>query len=306
MPDNEDRSLISLHDGSLANTAVGAQRIMSAMVGEMLALTRQEQAGIQSAKRKIGDYEFCDPDYRQILLWAEAMSLEPLTVIERLLDDGTLFGLGEPGHSTDWTLTRFSNGRIETLYWDRRQLPLRKFEWVEGLEITSFAFSNEYQPPWKITALSLPLPKLRFLLCAHLGITELDLSLVPSLTTLDCRCTQITKLDLSRVPNLTLLCCATTKIDELDLSCVPNLTSLDCDFTQIAELDLSRVPNLMFLFCWDTQITKLDLSRVPNLTTLNCQGTQISELDIRSCENLSWLNYDEEQTKLIQRDDQDF
>ena len=42
MPDHEDSSLISLPDCSLANTAAGARRILSAMVGETLALTEQD------------------------------------------------------------------------------------------------------------------------------------------------------------------------------------------------------------------------------------------------------------------------
>lgn len=42
--DDDNRSLIPLPDASLANMASGAQRIMSAMVEEMLALTRQEQS----------------------------------------------------------------------------------------------------------------------------------------------------------------------------------------------------------------------------------------------------------------------
>ena len=43
MADNEDRSLIPLPDGSLANTAAGARRILSAMIGETLAIGQQRE-----------------------------------------------------------------------------------------------------------------------------------------------------------------------------------------------------------------------------------------------------------------------
>ena len=49
MADNEDHSLIPLPDGSLANTAAGAKRVLAEMVGETLALTRQDN---QPAKAK--------------------------------------------------------------------------------------------------------------------------------------------------------------------------------------------------------------------------------------------------------------
>ena len=83
---DNSHSLIPRPDVSLANTAAGPKRILSAMVGDALALGREE-AVAQSARFRIGDYIWCEPDYRQILLWAETLKMEPLTVIEHLLDD---------------------------------------------------------------------------------------------------------------------------------------------------------------------------------------------------------------------------
>ena len=299
MPDNEDRSLIPLPDSSLANTAAGAKRIMSEMVGGTLALTRQEDTRVQAAKRRIGEYEFCQPDYRQIFLWAEALNLDPMTVVARLLDDGTFFGIRSPCHSPDWALTRFKDGRIETLYWDRRLLPLRKFEWVEGLEITSVTFSNEEQPPWDISELPLPLPKLRWLSCEHLGLTELDLSSVKNLEGLECFGNKLVSLDLSRVPKLAKLVCWNNPISELELSGVPRLTQLVVGSTkrsEISELDLSCVPNLAGLICYGTRLSDLDLSNVPQLTELMCPRNDISDLDLSRVPNLT--NLDCRQNKL--------
>ena len=81
--DDNSRSLVPFSDGSLANTAAGAERILSAMVEEALALGR-EVAVAKTTRFRIGDYTWCEPDYRQILLWAEALKMEPATLIEKL------------------------------------------------------------------------------------------------------------------------------------------------------------------------------------------------------------------------------
>ena len=49
------------------------------MVDNSLAFARQE------TRFKIGEYEWREPDYQQIQLWAEALKMEPATVIELLI-----------------------------------------------------------------------------------------------------------------------------------------------------------------------------------------------------------------------------
>jgi hypothetical protein len=70
---------------------------------------------------KIGEHEFYESDYRQILLWAGALEMEAETVIERLLK--------KPEKDEDKAKgTQFSNGRIVQLGWDMGFLPLVAFE----------------------------------------------------------------------------------------------------------------------------------------------------------------------------------
>ena len=323
---DNSHSLIPRPDVSLANTAAGPKRILSAMVGDALALGREE-AVAQSARFRIGDYIWCEPDYRQILLWAETLKMEPLTVIEHLLDDGTFLGIRGPAYSPEHTLARFKDGRIETLHLDRRLLPLRKFRWVEGLQITSLKFKRRHQPEWQVSALPLPLPHLKSLSCVYIGLTELDLSTVPNLDDIWCDDNELVELDLSHVPNLTAIDCSGNELTELPLSHVPKLTYLSCGgneltklgisntpelnvlwcaFNQLSELDLSCVPKLKDLDCAGNEITELDLSHVPNLTELQCLKTRIAELDIRPLLFLEKLRYDERYTRLIQRPDQKF
>lgn len=286
---DNSHSLIPRPDVSLANTAAGPKRVMSAMVGDALAIGREE-AVAQTARFRIGDYIWCEPDYRQILLWADALKIEPLTVIEHLLDDGTFWGIRGPAYSPENALTRFKDGRIDALHWDRRLLPLSEFRWVEGLQITSLTFSTESQPEWKAPAFSLPLPHLKFLSCRGLGLATLDLSHVPNLTELSCGENRITELNLSQVPNLNALHCDSNGLTELDLSHVSSLTELECWDNSLTELDLSHVPNLTVLSCTSNNLTELDLSHVPKLTDLSYTGNRITELDLSHVPSLTELS----------------
>jgi len=43
------------------------------MVVETLALAPKEKPSPHDANFRIGDFHWCEPDYRQILLWAKAL-----------------------------------------------------------------------------------------------------------------------------------------------------------------------------------------------------------------------------------------
>ena len=83
MSTNDDRSLTPFPDRSLSSPPA-AEPILSAMAGDAFPLGAKE-AIAQAATFRIGDYTWCEPDYRQILLWAEALKMEPLTVIIKLV-----------------------------------------------------------------------------------------------------------------------------------------------------------------------------------------------------------------------------
>lgn len=256
-------------------------------------------------KTHIGDYEWCEPDYRQILMWAEALHLQPETVIERLLT--------EP--ETKWNhqvYTRFENGRIVALHWNLELLRLKTFKWVDGLAIEAIAF---FAPEWyaKIhgsLSLSLPLPELRCLHCRNVVLAKLDLSAVPQLETLlswDNHLTvvdltsvpqltwlwlqknELAELDLSQVPLLTKLSCWGNRLTELDLSAVPKLAECDCAMNKIATLDSSAVPKLASLKCHLNRLGEIDISNVPQLTELECEGNELAKLDLSAVPKLTRL-----------------
>lgn len=275
MNEKNDFALVPRPPSAVEKAEPGAKRILSGMVADTLALASKERAETPAARFRIGEFKWCEPDYRQILIWAEALHLEPEKVIERLLT--------EPG--TKWkhqVNTQFENGRIVTLHWHLDLLRLKAFEWVRGLVIEEIAF---FAPEWYVRnggnlSLSLPLPELRRLHCENVVLAELDLSAVPQLTAIRCYNNQLKALDLSAVPRLTTLSCSKNQITKLSLSALPKLKELWCWGNQLQKLDLSAVPQLEDFQCGLNQLTELDLSAVPQLTNLECEHNQLRKLDL--------------------------
>jgi hypothetical protein len=269
MPDEKPRLI--LHPG--ADLALGkpqSGRIVTEMVGDALALSRAIVNASESLapRYKIGEHVFCEPDYRQILIWSRALELEPSKVVERLLQDPlsaeerllrAIFGDG-------WG-TRLVNGQIHDLLWDTALWSLEKFEWSAQLSIARLYISNSSADRGinrKMRSLEVPLKDLVILWCANIGLSEIDLSGAGKLEELECRGNHLTA---------------------LDLSAVPLLTSLSCSGNQLSSLELSTVPQLKYLCC-------------------KCEA--LSVLDIRPLKELEKLVYDKNKTRLIQRLDQNF
>jgi hypothetical protein len=272
MTDDEDRSLVPLADATLALARPEAGSVLSKMVCETLTLARRVPLF------KIGEYEWCEPDYRQILLWAQQLALEPEEVIRRLMDRRSL-------HRPDmdsrvYQETVFENGRIVKLNWDFALLPLAVFEWVEDLDIDYLRVVSSQYDPNATPVLKLSLPRLRELICSAVPLSELDLSHVPCLEILNCSHNRLTVLDLSHVPMLTELSCQDNGLTGLDVSHTRRLTTLGCFGNKLTELDLSNLSELTWLACGQNNLTTLELSSVPNLRELYCNNNRLRKLDL--------------------------
>lgn len=347
MDESSKFPLVPKSPSAVAKQQPGAERILSGIVGDALALAngkrepkptessrlrllraaielvaKAEEAPLAETKFRVGGYEWCEPDYRQILIWAKTLKLEPQQVIQRLLWRRDAQSPPSPMAS------EFNDGRIIKLTWNFDLLPIRDFQWVDDLEIVDFYASYSLPPSAQGIPVFYPiLPKLRSLTCQGLNIAELDLSGVPMLTKLDCVQNNLTELELGAVPMLTHLCCTTNQLTALDLSSTPMLTNLHCGNNRLAHIDLSSVPRLMNLGCSGNKLVKLDLSAVPMLTELfcpanrlvdlnlssvpllkflNCYNNKLTDLDIRPLQNLETLFYDEKSTRLVQRPGQIF
>ena len=337
MGEKDDFALVRRPPSALEKAESGAKRILSGMVADALALADKKRTAPAAAKFRIGEYQWCEPDYRQILIWAKALRLRPEEVIERLLK-------GPTGTNDSWRETRFENGMLLKISWDFELLPLWDFQWVDGLRIThlfiySQPYMNIYPDGWARKRLPLNLPQLTHLDCRQVGLQELDLSGCPQLHVLGCSGNWISQLDLAAVPNLRELSCTVNNIEELDLSPVPrliklncgingvlrqvrglrrltmpslpNLTTLSCFSNQLSSLDLSGLPNLTLLHCSENEIGALDLSKVPFLEELDCHSNPIRSLDIRPLHHLRYCSWrvpagESWERRLIQRPDQHF
>ena len=204
MVDEKHNAMIPRPSSAIEKIGPGPRGILTRMVSDTLTLARSQQKQLTVTRFRIGNYELCDPDYRQILLWAAALEFEPEGIIERLESSGA---------EDDWgdALTAFKveNGSIVTLAWDFDLLPLSVFEWVDGLVIREVGFKGE---PKASPNISLRLPLLVRLDCSGTNLTELDLSKTPALNELSCSCNELTKLDLSNVPRLTKLSCSENQL----------------------------------------------------------------------------------------------
>ena len=286
MAEEPRNAVVRRSPGAIEKIGTGASSILSGMVSDALAIARSQEASLAEVTFQIGNYKFRSPDYRQILLWAEALKIAPTMVVQRL--ESTSLDLGGGGGKISFQV---NNGAILSAVWDFEVLPLRKFEWIEDLSISEMAFKGSLETPME--NLSIRLPRLHRLLVAGIKLKAIDFSNSPGLNTLWCHQNQLAMLDLSNVPGLSVLWCHKNEISKLDLSNVSKLTSLFCDGNRITTLDLSNVPELEALGCSANQLTELDLSNVPELDKLYCHQNQLTELDLSSVPELNtlWCRY---------------
>ena len=226
MSDKEDTSLVLRPSGELARRPSGATAIIDSMVNDATEIIRTD-----AIRHRIGDYEFRESDYRQILIWAEATDLQP----EKFLGGMNLI---------------VSDGAIVSLEWHNLEvgveLDLSRVPHLEEL----FCGRN------CLTALDLSrVPHLKKLDCSRNDLTELDLSRVPHLETLNCDGNDLTELDLSRVSYLKRLYCAANHLTELDLSRVPYLEELFCqEGNSLTKLDISGLKTSELIIECDSDV----------------------------------------------------
>jgi Leucine-rich repeat (LRR) protein len=321
MPD-ESLPLVPLAGSQLARHGSGGGRILEDMVSSTLSTSKKEVALVP--RYRIGDIDFCGPDYWQMLLWAEHLVMTPEELLLALWDgESNLFTGHGPAYEV-FNSTYIENGRLKCVKWDFEKLPLRHFEWMQGLEIESLKYW--WEVPMGIIAPALP--TLASLWCISCAAFRIDLSHVPALRELNCSLNpELEKLNLGSVPRLKSLNCTLAGQSELDLAMVHELESLICPSNAICELHLGFLGALKALNCSDNrlrklslanceslekldcsrnQIARLNLSKNPKIRSLSCQENMLEELDIRPLKHLEELTYDRDRTRLIQRPDQDF
>ena len=190
MNEKKENALVPRPPSAVEKTASGPKRILSGIVSDTLALASREQGSLARTKFRIGEYEWCEPDYKQILIWSEETGLKPEEVIARLLDkqslhEGSMLGL--------WSFPSFeeplfADGKLLKVNFDLRLLRCGRLQWVNGLEITHLRFFvfDASGEQWLSDLGPLPLSRLVALYCSELGLTRLNLTGVPQLEYLSC------------------------------------------------------------------------------------------------------------------------
>lgn len=137
MSEQDNFALVPKPPGEVEEARPGAKRILFGMMEEALELAQKKPVSLVPQKFRIGDYEWCKPDYDQIVLWAEQLTLSPDDVIELLRD-------GEEPSGVKWAKTVFEGGRIKKLNLDISHF-FGELAFVDGLQITHLSFhSGEY------------------------------------------------------------------------------------------------------------------------------------------------------------------
>jgi len=299
--DKDDKQLVIKLGDSLSAGIPRATRIVARMVSDSLVSIQKQGRQLTSSRYPIGNYEFNDPDYRQLLLWSEKSGLSPLELVQKLehsvwLNEELEIYIDLWPDDCEFQVL---DGSIISLVWDFTEIPIIPNTWVDGLSVqrifmTGFDELSEeevFMPDLGELEFRPKLKHLSHLYCKYTRLTSLDLSSIPSLTELVCLNNyKITKLDLSAIPSLTKLICISSKLNTLDLSAIPLLNQLDCIGVQLTEIDLSYVPSLTKLNCSFNQLTELDLSAVTSLKELNCSINQLTKLELTAVELLTELD----------------
>ena len=132
----DDRALIRHPSSTPIRTGVSRSGVLQRMTASTLQLMRQFPPPAAVPQRfTLGDIPFAEPDYRQLLIWAEALGLRPEELVLRLQQ--------QPQEHYPLTISfKVVDGSIRDLVWDLSALPVADFAWVDGLKIEKLAFSE--------------------------------------------------------------------------------------------------------------------------------------------------------------------
>ena len=143
MTEDAHKALVARPSAAVGKISAGAEGALSRIVSDALVLARARASSLASARFRVGDYEFREADYRQILLWAKALENTPEKIIQTLkettvdveytVDNEDVMPAGE-------IALQVEDGSISSVAWDCDELPLTEFVWAKDLKIREIAF----------------------------------------------------------------------------------------------------------------------------------------------------------------------
>lgn len=271
MPD-DSLPLVPLSGSQLVRHGSGGWRILEDMVSSTLTTSKQEGALVP--RYRIGDIDFCEPDYRQMLLWAERFDKNPTDFLASLLGNEGIEYYGSKG-------TLIVNGRIHRLSWDMVMFPEFRLDYGPHLALDYLEFFDHVRTP-----LTPPPTSHHLRRYFQHSIEERLLKRTPqnddySELTIDYDCPIERRLAEHRggKQKTLSLSCPTLRVLTIRGT---NFIDLECiDLSSLKELRVSHKPGF---------IKSLSAESCPALEGLDCHGTVLQKLVLRDYESLSWLD----------------
>jgi Leucine-rich repeat (LRR) protein len=298
MPNEEKLSLIAHGTHTLARDYAAGKRITEEMAAGALEIITHKSTA-HTPRFRISDHLLCEPDYRQIVVWAKELGISAEDVLASLLltpKGGLWFWKNDMG-------TKIVNGQFLSLSFNRNLLPVSSFQWVDGLEIESMVAWGHASG---IEYFSSNLPSLQRLHLHDQEIPSIILDSTLRLRELRLINNRLSNLEIGAGSELRELWCVNNLLGEINLATTPKLEKLSCSGNRIATLALEFLPRLTSLYCKDNLISDLDLSKTPLLERLICSNNPIAEIDITPLFTLQHLEYEKAKTHLTKRPDQLF
>ena len=90
----------------------------------------------------------------------------------------------------------------------------------------------------------------------------------------------ISEIDVSVCPSLYFLEIGENALTELDVSHNPNLNYISFGENEVSEIDISNCPDLEYLYCINNDITSFDLSNNPRMYRITVSGNPITTFEM--------------------------
>ena len=132
-------------------------------------------------------------------------------------------------------------------------------------------------------------PNIGYLEISYGGLSELNTSANPKLTSIWCEWLKLEKINLQSNNILTDLGLVNSEITEINLSSNTLIKNLTLDNNKLSELNLSSHHDLETLKCAENDLKVLDLRNNQKLRELKCDHNKLISLDLNSY-NLDWID----------------
>ncbi len=134
-----------------------------------------------------------------------------------------------------------------------------------------------------LTTLTLNNPALQELYCGNNDLTDINVSLSPSLVVFNCFNNQLGSIDVTQNPNLQVFQLSNNNIAALNLSSNPNLRDLRCSYNNLSGLNVFSNNQLQILLCDHNPMIVsgfLTLSQHPSLLNFDAVGSDFTCIQV--------------------------